>query len=401
MNIKKEFIALFLSINLIFFSLISCSKDAGVVTPNTTIDTGYQYTVPEQLNDGWQTASVTDVGMTIEPLKEMMDSLYYGREHKIHNVLIIKNNKLVFEEYLKGYAYRTDPPRELNYIIQYDRDMYHYLASVTKSVTSTLFGVAVKNGFIPNNMDEKITTFFPHYSDILIGNKANITVKHLLTMTSGLDWDETTYPYGDPRNDVTGMFLSSDPIRFVLSKGMHAPPGVQFHYNSGVTNVLAEIIRLQTNQNFLQYADANLFQPLGITNYLWERIHGNYYFASGGLHLRPRDLTKIGYAFLNNGVWNGQQIITQGWINASTTSYINPGWTGFANGYGYQWWMNTRNINGTNYDYFMAAGYGEQYMLVCPALDLILVFNGSYFGTPVTVSPFELIENYIEPALNL
>jgi len=220
-------------------------------------------------------------------------------------------------------------------------------------------------------------------------------------MTSGLDWDETTYPYGDPRNDITGMFQSYDPIRFVLSKSMHAPPGVQFHYNSGVTNVLAEIIRLRSNQNFLQYADANLFQPLGITSYLWERIRGNYYFASGGLHLRPRDLAKIGYVFLNNGMWNGQQIVTQDWINASTTSYINPGWQGFANGYGYQWWMNTVNINGTNYDYSIAAGYGEQYMLVCPALDLILIFNGSYFGYPVTVSPFELIQDYIEPALNL
>ncbi|MFC2093597.1 serine hydrolase domain-containing protein, partial [Bacteroidota bacterium] len=205
-------------------------------------------------------------------------------------------------------------------------------------------------------------------------------------------------PYGDPRNDVTRLFQSSDPIRFVLSKTMHAPPGVQFHYNSGVTNVLAEIIRLQTNQSFLQYADANLFQPLGITNYQWERIHGNYYFASGGLHLRPRDLTKIGYVFLNNGMWNGQQLITQDWINASTTSYIDPGsgWF-FANGYGYQWWINTSSSN----SFFLAAGYGEQYMLVCPQLELILLFNGSYFGTPVTVHPFELIENYIKRSLGI
>jgi len=114
MNTKKEFIALFLSISVIFFSLISCSKDSSVVNSNPIPDTGYVYTVPEQLNDGWQTASVTDVGMIGAPLKEMMDSLYYGREHKIHNILIVKNDKLVFEEYLEGFAYRTDPPRELN-----------------------------------------------------------------------------------------------------------------------------------------------------------------------------------------------------------------------------------------------------------------------------------------------
>ena len=276
--------------------------------------------------------------------------------------------------------------------------MLHWWASGSKSVTSVLFGIAIDKGLINNDVNEKILTYFPNYASILTGEKENLTVKHLLTMSSGLDWDESTYPFGDPRNDVTQLFQQSDPIRFTLMKSLHATPGIVFHYNSGVTNVLAQIISLKSNRNLLQFAEENLFQPLGITQYEWQRLSGNYYFASGGLSLRPRDMAKIGFLFLNDGKWNNNQIISQDWINASKQNYINPD-MGFANGYGYQWWLNSVESGENTIDYLFAAGFGEQLMFVVPTLDLLVIFNCAYFDVPISVSPYQLIDDYIVPAL--
>ncbi len=179
---------------------------------------------------------------------------------------------------------------------------------------------------------------------------------------------------------------------------MHTAPGEVFHYNSGVTNVIADIIRLQSDRNLLNFANQYLFDPLGITNYSWQRIRGEYYFASGGLSLRPRDMAKIGQLFLNNGLWEGEQIISSEWIEASMKSYVVPDMN-ITSGYGYQWWVESANVGDNVINYCMSAGYGEQYMFVVPALDLIMVFNGGYFSEPITLSPFQLVDNYIVYAL--
>ncbi len=366
--------------------LITCSnKSSNPTEPN--LDNGsYQYTVPEQTDDGWETASVEDAGLTLQPLVDMVEYVNATSGHQIHNILIFKDNKLVFEEYFRALQYHTSPPGNGTGTVSYNKNMLHYLASGSKSVTSVLFGIAIYKGFIDGDVDKKILEYYPNYSSTLIGDKANISVKHLLTMTSGLDFDENSYPYNDLRNDVARLFQESDPIKFVLSKNMHAAPGTVFHYNSGITNVLGDIIRIKTNSTLLSFARENLFVPLGITQYNWQRIHGQYYFASGGLSLRPRDMAKIGSLFINGGQWNGTQMISQEWVEASTQSYITPN-INLTNGYGYQWWVED--------DLFMSAGLGGQYMVVSPSLNIIVVFNCGYFDKPEVLSPFELINNYI------
>ncbi|MEZ4997477.1 MAG: serine hydrolase domain-containing protein [Bacteroidales bacterium] len=142
----------------------------------------------------------------------MMDYINGREGHNIHSVLVVRGGKLVFEEYFAGYLYSSDPPGSNGDYLQYDRETDHFLASVSKTVTSVIFGAAVKEGFI-TDLDEKIIDIFPQYSDILTGKKADITVRHLLTMSSGLAWDESTTSYGDPANDVTKLFTSTDPIR--------------------------------------------------------------------------------------------------------------------------------------------------------------------------------------------
>ena len=386
---------IFLFTILLFFC-VSCDKDNNPVVNDP--ENGYQYSIPEQTDDGWETSSLTDVGMLQNPIVDMVNFIDNSSGSQIHNILIIKDKKLVFEKYFRALGYSNSPPSLSSNIISYNRDMLHWWASGSKSVTSVLFGIAIDKGLINNDVNEKILTYFPNYASILTGEKENLTVKHLLTMSSGLDWDESTYLFGDPRNDVTQLFQQSDPIRFTLMKSLHATPGIVFHYNSGVTNVLAQIISLKSNRNLLQFAEENLFQPLGITQYEWQRLSGNYYFASGGLSLRPRDMAKIGFLFLNDGKWNSNQIISQDWINASKQNYINPD-MGFANGYGYQWWLNSVESGGNTIEYLFAAGYGEQLMFIVPTLDLIVIFNCAYFDVPISVSPYQLIDDYIVPAL--
>ena len=148
----------------------------------------------------------------------------------------------------------------------------------------------------------------------------------------------------------------------------------------------------------MEFAKNYLFEPLGINDYHWEKFRNQYYFASGGLSLRPRDMAKIGQLFLNDGLWNGEQILSNDWIQQSTESYVTPN-ISITSGYGYQWWVETITINGTQLDIFMSAGYGEQYMIVVPDIQSIVVFNGGYFDFPVTVSPFQLLDQYIVHAL--
>jgi CubicO group peptidase (beta-lactamase class C family) len=384
-----------ISLVILSFLALSCSKENN---PVDSTQGDYKYTVPTQTSDGWVTTSLTDVGMLEQPIVDMVNFIENSSNHQIHNILIIKDKKLVFEKYFSALDYSISPPALGSTFISYNMDMLHYLASGSKSVTSVLFGIAIDKGFINNDVNKNIITYFPQYSSILTGEKENITVKHLLTMSSGLDWDESTYPFGDSRNDVTQLFQQSDPVRFVLAKNLLTQPGTMFYYNSGVTNVLADIIRMKSGLNLIEFAKKYLFQPLNITKYSWQKMRGEYYFASGGLSLRPRDMAKIGYLFLNQGQWDGQQIINPEWLEASKQNYINPN-LGFADGYGYQWWLKTVQSGENEIKYLFAAGYGEQLMFVVPALDLMVIFNCGYFDVPISVSPYQLIDDYIVPAL--
>ena len=336
--------------------------------------------------------------MSSTPLLQMMRYINQY-ENRIHSIIVIHENKLVFEQYFDGYLYSNNPPGSDGRYITYGMDTLHYLASVSKSVTSVLVGIAHDRGYI-TNISDKITGYFPQYSSILVGEKANITIENLLTMTSGLAWDESSYPYTDPRNDVTQLFYNSDPIGYILSRQLISTPGTSFHYNSGNTNVLAEMVHTTSEINLDAFSREYLFDPLGITSYKWEKIRGDIVFASGGLYLRPRDLAKIGSLYLNLGKWKDQQIISQDWIEASIHSYISTRFLPISTGYGYQWWLGTFRSGDRTFNCFLAAGWGEQYMFIFPDQNLIVVINCGYYLNTTTVSPFNLVNYFILPALS-
>ena len=263
MHILKRIII----IVFVYFITTGCAEKA--LEP---VVSNYQYEIPNNINDGLETSSINEVGIKPEPLNQLMNNLQ-SREHNYHAILIIKDEKLVFEEYFRGRQFdirnKNDLNGErLNYSnINFGTNELHFDASVTKSFTSSLVGIALDRGLI-NNIDQKLNTFFPEYSDLFIGGKENITLENMLTMTSGLAWDDDSYPIYDRRNDEYKLITSNDPVRFALSLQMTSSPGSNFAYNSGITVLLGEIISRASGMSLQEFAFENLFNPLSINNFI-------------------------------------------------------------------------------------------------------------------------------------
>jgi CubicO group peptidase (beta-lactamase class C family) len=189
-------------------------------------------------------------------------------------------------------------------------------------------------------------------------------------------------------------------MRFILSKPLLTAPGTHFSYNSGATNVIGVIIEKATGMRFLNYANQTLFDPLHAEGGAWSAYSNGQFHASGGLKFKARELTKIGLLFLNNGMWEGNQIITSDWINTSQYLHVASTENFIPNtSYGYYWWITNFIVNETSYKCFFAAGWGDQYMFIIPDLDMIIEFNsGNYLGNS-SIQPFDLLYDYILKAL--
>ncbi|MBT8387502.1 MAG: beta-lactamase family protein [Ignavibacteria bacterium] len=390
---KKEYKSYFLLLLMLCCFFFSCDEDVnGPASTNSNII----YSIPEETGDGWETASVSSVGLSEIKLLEMLGYLQGNPDHKIHSIIIIKNSKLVFEEYYEGQKFNLG---QYTGESGFDREDTHNLCSATKSFVSACIGIAIDKGII-QSVDQEIYNFFPEHSDLFQNNpiKKTITLKHLLSMSSGIRWDDETYYYNDPRNDIYQLFTVSDPIRYILSKDIIETPGIAYAYRNCNTNLLGEIIRRASGQRLDVFAENYLFSKLKITEYEWQMLRNNVVFCSGDLRLRPRDMAKFGQIFFNGGTWDQEQIISVNWINESVqTRFFMPGnW--WEDGYGYQWWTKTFYANSKSYGSYFAQGWGGQCIFVFPESNVIVVLTG---GNYFTNSPMlELISSYILPAIN-
>lgn len=360
--------------------------------------------IPAQLNDGWETASVESVGLNPGIIGSMADELSNRTDHLYHGVVICKDSKLVFEQYFSGYD-RHNVSSVQSGITHYAADTLHYLASVTKSVTSTLMGIAIDIGFV-EDVDLAVMTFFPECHALFTGGKENITIANCLSMSSGLPWDESSYSYSDPRNDLRAMLSSGRPFYDFFRNDLIAAPGTEFLYSSGDSNVLGEIIHRSYEAVLADFAERYLFGPLEIRDHHWRQFTyaPGVTYASGGLSLRPRDMAKLGQLFLNKGIWDGERIVSETWIDASIEESIplpaamQGPFHSF--GYGYQWWLETFD-SGTIAAY-SARGHGNQYIIVIPELNIVIVLTGGAYHMSPLYSPITwhgLVEDYILPAL--
>jgi CubicO group peptidase (beta-lactamase class C family) len=342
----------------------------------------YAYHAPPELDDGWETASPEEVGMDPEKIEVLVRDVRDGSYDSLHSVLVVKDGKLVLEEYSHGYS----------------RQRTNDVASVTKSVASILIGIAIEQGAVAGT-DQSLADLFPTYADLINADPAKQDVKlwHILTMTSGFEWDEETYPYGHPRNDCERMKYSSDPIQFVLERPIVHQPGTHFQYSGANSMLLSAIIKGKTGMDADAFAKKHLFEPLGISSYRWGRYANGLSDTDGGLSLRARDMAKIGLLFLNGGRWNGEQVVSQSWVEESTQAH-----TAASAGaeYGYQWWRTDVPVGLRSADTYFAAGFGGQQINVFPELGLVVVFTNELApGSGNAMQNLALLSEYVLPAV--
>lgn len=362
---------------------------------------GYVYKKPTQLNDGIKTATLQEVYLDAQQIKVMTDSITSGNYPNIHSVLILRNNKLVYEHYFPG----TDVTRGIGFVgfKDHHQDSLHDLRSVTKSVVSAAILMAHAQGKI-KSLNQRVFDFFPAYVKQDSGIKRQITIQHLLNMNAGLEWDEAI-SYLNPLNSEIKMNNAPDAIEFVLSQKILDTPGMKYNYSGGCTQVLAEIVARATGMPVDKFSKQYLFKPLGIEKYTWVKTHSGYPSAASGLRMRSRDMAKFGMLFLNNGNWNGKQIIPADLVAQTLKSPVS---TPFADsliaphvGYSNQFWIPTEISKGKPITFARCQGNGGQLITIDKSTGIVAVVTSGNYNMSLRKSAFDIYIDFIYPALIL
>ena len=348
---------------------------------------------PPAAGEGWDVAGPGDVGLDAAMLDEAAALIRDGTYPHVHSLLVVKDGKLAFEEYFRGDAWSPADGQAQGEAVEFDAGTLHYMASVTKSVTSALVGIAIDRGAI-GGVDVKLSSLFPEYAGLQEGGKGALTLEHLLTMTSGLAWNENELPYTDPTNDFVRLYRAPDPVAYVLDRPLEGAPGQAWNYNGGTVDLLGAAVARATGQGLDAFAEEHLFGPLGIDDYRWDFVRPDLIDAAGGLHLRPRDMARLGLLYLDGGEWNGRRVVPREWVETSTQPHASvPG----GGEYGYLWWARTFELDGGAVEAFAAIGWGGQWIIIFPELDMVAVFTG---GNYVGEDPVEqIVARHLLPAV--
>ena len=340
----------------------------------------------------WPAAQAGSVGLNAASLASFDTDIRAGKYGLVDSALVIRCGKQAFarfysHDYARIYGPVARKEGPLNHDVNgpynyfsaefhpyFQHSDLHTMQSVSKSVTSATFGVAIGRKDFLVDLDSPILQFFGDYQIANVDErKRRITLRHLLTMTAGLQWNEDL-PYNDPKNSADLMEARHDWVKYVIDQPMVAEPGKVFAYSSGVTELLAYIFKRVTGRNVDEYAAEHLFNPLGI-RYHWKHSPTGLTDTEGGLYLSSADLAKIGFLYLHNGVWNHQQIVPQEWVKASLTPNMDVEDEGEKWKYGFQWWLQPYSTSPERL-FSAARGFGGQQLLVVPDYELIVVFTG-------------------------
>ncbi len=363
---KRNLYISFLFITLLL--LISCSNNNNPV--------GVDYSSP------WTTSTPETQNVDSKYLNDLVTQINDNTFGNVQSLVILRNDNLIFEKYFRGYA----------------RETLHHVYSVTKSFTSAMVGIAIQQGII-SGINEKLMNYFKDYniqnSDT---SKSSITLRNVLTMSAGFQWNELSIPYSDTNNDFNKLFASSDAIQYVLDKPMQNYPGTKFRYNTGLPLLFSFIIQEETGKSAETFTVENIFKKIGISSYKWDNAPKGITNTGSGLFLRPIDMALFGQLFLNRGVWNGEQIIRSDWVDISTANSISVN----SNiDYGFYWWrysklnsvVNTLPVN----DVYFAYGYGDQIIWVIPQYKMVVVITADNGENNFPTD--NIIKNYVLPSI--
>ena len=344
---------------LILFT--GCLKDENLKTDDITY-------IPVQTDDGWEINTETAQIFDMNIFNEVLNSVYSNDDFMlIRSLVIAKNGKLVAEAYPRTQADRNTPRQ---------------LWSTTKSFMSILTGIAYNKGFIQNVYDP-VFSYIPEYLQYAYPQLQPLTIEECLTMRSGIDYDNG----GKEEEELLAM-VPNDLTKYILQRPMKNLPGEVAYYKNSDPQLMVKVISNAAQTDFVEFADQNLFKPLGITNYHWSRNRDNTPYGGFGLFLTPRDLAKTGQMLLDNGIWKNKRVLSEEWIKEATTPKTK------INGYdyGYYFWISK--------DYFWTWGHRGQYIFVVPDKDLVVVitseqFAGNDLGTSIGEATY-LVDRIIE-----
>ncbi|WP_459204396.1 serine hydrolase domain-containing protein (plasmid) [Ralstonia pseudosolanacearum] len=321
---------------------------------------------PASLGDGWPVASSpAAAGFDTAGLCEVMRGMVGGTAN-FHGLIVARHGRLVAEAYRPGKDERV---KDLFRTARaFDPATLHDIRSISKSVTSLLWGIAQAQGKTPP-LETPALSLFPDLVALDRDGREAITLSQMLSMTSGLAWNEWRAT-SLLDNDEFGLFWRGSQVRYTFDRPMAAPAGTRFDYNGGNTAVLAQILAERVGMSLPEFARQALFEPLGITNWEWVADYRGRPLAFAGLRLRPRDLARIGQMVLQHGQWQGRQIVPAEWIAESTRPRID---TGQGLQYGYQWWLGKVEAAGAQQAWIGGIGNGGQRLWIVPGLDMVVV----------------------------
>lgn len=330
----------------------------------------YVYQVPETTSDGWDIFSLKDSHIDTLLITQLVSQIKSNSFKNIDALLIIRENKLVLDEYFNSY----------------DRSTKHKLWSCTKSFSSTLIGIAIEQGDIRSEKDS-IVDYLGNYSDTSNENIRTISIENVLEMGTGLEWN------GDLSQSGRKLPYANDMVAYTLELPQEFEPGIKFQYSSANSMLLAPIIYNATGQHADEFARATLFKELGIENFEWNKQAEFWTKTAGdeipsekpnieyeleyaeltntatGLWMLPRDMAKLGQLYLNKGKWKNKQIISESWIKKSTTEQIS------GSDYGLHWKL----MRIGKYQSFYASGFGLQRIFVVPELNVVIVLTQNWY----------------------
>lgn len=336
----------------------------------------------------WEKATPAKVGLDEKVVAAFGADLRSGKHGLVDSFAVFRCGKLVFEQKYRhdyGQIYGKEAklrgplnPRltgPYNYFDPAWHPYYHgtdlhSMQSVTKTVSSVIWGIAITRGDFKASLDTPLLHYFDEAKVKNVDErKRKITLRHVLTMTTGLDWNEEL-AYDDPKNDAAVMEATDDWVQLVIDRPVVKDPGTVFNYSSGTSELLAYIFEKETGQDIEKYGEKYLFTPLGMDHY-WKRSPLGVVDTEGGLFLSAGDLAKIGYLYLHDGTWDGKQIVSKAWVKESLTPFIDAE-DGYK--YGFKWWLLPQK-DGAGYTW-MGRGFGGQILMVFPEKDLIVTFTG-------------------------
>lgn len=347
----------------------------------------YSYRPPSEADGGWLVSTLPAERIDEQQIEDLVESVLREEQGRPEAILIARNGKLVLEEYFYGFT----------------RDRIHSIQSITKSVTSLLFGIAQDRGLV-GDVGQPVYRSFPEYQDRQwIKREYPIALFHLLTMSAAIEWTV------EGRKSASAMYRSGDAIGYVLDLDQVGEPGKVASYNSGLSMLLGSILRSATGEYVDEFAEATLFADLGVSSYRWQVAADGTRNTVGGLTLAAYDLAKMGQLVLSKGVWNGKRVVSESWIKESTKRHLPLGeesiratrGSRYSTGYGYQWWYQTYDVNGTTVDAIAGLGHGGQYLGILPTLNTVIVLNNGEWGDP-SERVFDynvIVEKWILPAI--